>query len=485
MIHGRTRRSAQRLARIVAGLLVASSAIGSAADEEIVGTWEFTITADGEQLPGFLVLERHDERLAGSVKTYDGVLDLQAITWSDEMLGFELTAPQWSPDPVRVELHRHGRVMEGTATAGTGTHRAWAMKELAVGRPVLPYAEEGEIAGARYAIEIPEGWNGGLVMYAHGYVPHGTPQRLRGAPVNTGDMTLDQFRTLGYATARSAYSIDGFALREGSLETEALRQYFWRRFGRTWPTLIAGTHQGGVITQIMIERYPEVYDGALVWSGATGPTLASYKLIFDFRLAFDYYFPGLPGTAVDIREVDTLYRGTLGLVTADPAKLERFMAMTGLRSAEEVALAVTNYSSNLHDIHQLAGGNPFDNTNTVYSGSDDDATLNREIPRYAADAEAADYMRAWFTATGRISDPVLSVHALRDSLVPIETRQWFDDATRIQGTNDLFVQMWVDQDWARYDRKVVDQAVAMLDRWVREGVRPTPGELKPGYRPPR
>jgi pimeloyl-ACP methyl ester carboxylesterase len=462
---------------LLMGILVTALGIAFGGDEELVGSWEFVITADGEQLPGFLIVERDGEKLTGSLKTYNAVLDLRDVTWSGDLLGFELTVPQWRPDPVRVEMRRHGRIMEGRATDGIATHRAWAMKELALEKPALPYAEEGEINGARYAIEIPEGWNGGLVMYVHGYVPHGAPQRLRGTPVTTGDKTLDQYRTLGYATARSAYSLDGFALREGSLETEALRQYFWQRFGRTWPTLLAGTHQGGVITQIMIERYPEVYDGALVWNGATGPTLASYKLIFDFRLMFDFYFPGLPGSAVDVEDVDTLYRRTLELVAPHPERLERFLAMTGLRSAEEVALAVTNYSSNLHDIHRLAGGNPFDNTNTVYSGSDDDATLNRGIPRYTADPGAEDYLRAWYTPTGRISDPVLSVHALRDSLVPIETRQWFDDATRIQDTNHLFVQMWVDQDWARYDRSVVDRAVGMLDRWVREGVRPEPGEL--------
>jgi pimeloyl-ACP methyl ester carboxylesterase len=361
------------------------------------------------------------------------------------------------------------------------------MKKRSPQRPELPFSEEGELNGARYAIEIPENWNGGLVMYAHGYIPPGTPQRLMGRPISTGDMTCDQFRKLGYATARSAFSVEGFALREGSLETEALRQYFWQMFGRAWPTIIAGTHQGGVITQIMIERYPESYDGALVWSGAAGPTLSQhggYKGLFDLRLTFDYLFPGLPGSVVDVQDVDGLYRRTLELVADDPDRLAEFMRMTNLRSKEEVALAVTNYSSNLHDIQLLAGGNPFDNTNTVYKGSNDDAKMNREIPRYTADPEAVDYLRAWYTPTGRISDPVLAVNALRDSLVPIETREWFDDATRIAGTNHLFVQMWVDQDWARYDRRVVDQAVGMLDTWVRDGTRPEPGELKPGYRPP-
>ena len=34
----------------------------------------------------------------------------------------------------------------------------------------------GELAGAGYRIDIPEGWQGDLVVYARGYVPVGTPR---------------------------------------------------------------------------------------------------------------------------------------------------------------------------------------------------------------------------------------------------------------------------------------------------------------------
>src|SRR6267143_121874 len=34
-----------------------------------------------------------------------------------------------------------------------------------------PKKETGEINGARFRIDVPEKWNGGLVMYCHGYSP--------------------------------------------------------------------------------------------------------------------------------------------------------------------------------------------------------------------------------------------------------------------------------------------------------------------------
>ena len=34
-----------------------------------------------------------------------------------------------------------------------------------------PKTETGEINGAQFRIDVPENWNGGLLMYCHGYSP--------------------------------------------------------------------------------------------------------------------------------------------------------------------------------------------------------------------------------------------------------------------------------------------------------------------------
>ncbi len=48
------------------------------------------------------------------------------------------------------------------------------------GRLGGPITEKGEINGARYRIDIPEGWNGGLVVWLHGYRPPETQYALPG-----------------------------------------------------------------------------------------------------------------------------------------------------------------------------------------------------------------------------------------------------------------------------------------------------------------
>jgi pimeloyl-ACP methyl ester carboxylesterase len=79
-----------------------------------------------------------------------------------------------------------------------------------------------------------------------------------------------------------------------------LRRYFWGRFGRTRPTIIAGDSQGGAITFRTIELYPEIYDGALPMCAVAEPALRFFKeRVFDMRLQFDYTFPGLPGSVLE------------------------------------------------------------------------------------------------------------------------------------------------------------------------------------------
>jgi hypothetical protein len=49
----------------------------------------------------------------------------------------------------------------------------------AAGGLAQPRSEIGELNGAGFRISVPEKWNGGLVMYCHGYSP--TPGKFSGA----------------------------------------------------------------------------------------------------------------------------------------------------------------------------------------------------------------------------------------------------------------------------------------------------------------
>jgi hypothetical protein len=69
------------------------------------------------------------------------------------------------------------------------------------------------------------------------------------------------------------------------------------------------------------------------------------------------------------------------------------------------------------------------------------------------------------------------MNVLDDPIVPITVTEDYDNVTRLAGTNHLFVQMWVNQRSVAYKRGTVRRAFDLLENWIREGKRPTPGEL--------
>src|ERR1700676_1528662 len=92
---------------------------------------------------------------------------------------------------------------------------------------VEPKIETGDLNGAKFRIDIPENWNGGLVMYCHGYA--GEPGRFNEAKLPG---VLAVFTNAGYALAQSGYSSGGWAIQEAVPDTEELRRYFVTKYGK-------------------------------------------------------------------------------------------------------------------------------------------------------------------------------------------------------------------------------------------------------------
>jgi len=64
--------------------------------------------------------------------------------------------------------------------------------------------------GATYLIQVPNGWNGTLVLYSHGIVIPGNPNPARDA----GDPLTGQYLLArGYALAGSSYASTGWAVQ--------------------------------------------------------------------------------------------------------------------------------------------------------------------------------------------------------------------------------------------------------------------------------
>src|SRR6202140_2029939 len=99
--------------------------------------------------------------------------------------------------------------------------------------------EIGEINGAKFRIDIPENWNGGLVMYCHGYSPIAGTYKEGKLPA-----VLAVFTEQGYALAQSGYAAGGWAIQEAVADTEALRRYFAGKYGQPKETFVTGHSLG-------------------------------------------------------------------------------------------------------------------------------------------------------------------------------------------------------------------------------------------------
>jgi pimeloyl-ACP methyl ester carboxylesterase len=345
----------------------------------------------------------------------------------------------------------------------------------AADRPTKATAEEGEIAGAKFHIDIPDNWNGGLVMYAHGYA------MVAQEPKFNLDVSK-AFQSLGFAVAQSLYSHQGWAAREGILDTEALRRYFVDKYGPTYPTIIAGHSQGGAITYATIEKFPEIYDGALPMCAAGPSALGFFKdRVFDMRVLFDYYFPGLPDGPIEFPDGEQSYTKVMAkaneLIKAEPEKAKAFAQMTTLSAPEAIPGVIAFWTEILRELTLRTGGSAFDNTNTIYSGSADDITLNKEINRYTANPKSVEYLHQWVTMTGEIADPVLALHTMTDDLIPPAFANRYANLATLAGHADLYAQAWTDgKNHCAFNAEETTEALRQLVDWIKTGKRPTVGD---------
>jgi len=335
--------------------------------------------------------------------------------------------------------------------------------------------ESGEINGAAFRIEIPEKWNKGLVMYAHGYAPAGSPA---GNPDGPRARALREvFLSRGFAFAESAYSAGGWAVKEGIEDTEAVRRHFVAKYGRPAETYITGHSMGGHITVATIERYPEAYNGAMPMCGPLGAATDFMNHgVFDMLVTFEYFFPGAIGSPYE-PSAETAARVRASL-QANPEKAARY-ALHFERPVDQLPGVLAFFQVIAGELKQRAGGEPFDNNNRIYTGFGEDAALNRGVKRFTANPAAREYLRQYFSPTGRTADPVLAIQTVADQLVLGRDVTAYEVLATRWNAQDRFVVRFVDAvGHCNFTPAQTGGAFDALLLWVHEGKRPAAGEQK-------
>lgn len=360
-------------------------------------------------------------------------------------------------------------------------------------RSPLGLTEVGTLNGARYRIDVPNDWNHKLVIYYHGYAQE--PVSFHIAEHLTGHQ--EPLFERHYAVAQSAYSQTGWALPQAYPETEALRQYFGKRFGGPKETYVVGTSMGGALVMVTLEINPKPYIGGLDLCGAVGPTSESFDRRFALRAAFDYYFPGVMPPILNIPNDFVANRAERQRIAAElhenPQGAAAMRSLMGLHTDAEVASDIAYFTFVIGDMQRRSGGNPFDNRNTIYSGTNagnsfGDYELNDKVSRYDAQSLPRAYLLRHYTPTGHLGRPMLALHTVYDPVVPVSQIALYSREVEAAGFGRNLVQQYVHRDGhctIRQDE--VGQAFDELVAWTHGGSRPAAGQLKdlrpiPGFR---
>ncbi len=344
--------------------------------------------------------------------------------------------------------------------------------------------EVGTLGGVQYRIDLPPQWNGSLVVYYHGYAEHGATFHI----AEHLHPDLETVTERHFAVVQSAYSQPGWAVQQAYPETEALRHYFDHKYGHPKETYVMGGSMGGALVMITLELNPKPYIGGLDLCGAVGPTFVSFDRRFAWRAAFDALFPGVLGPLVpvpaDYDDTPAVRDRILNALKANPADAALLRNMMGLHTDLSVAHDIAYFTFVVADLQRRAGGNPFDNRNWIYSGTNPtssagDIELNETVRRYAADRKAREYLVHHYTPTGRLGRPMLAVHTVYDPLIPASQLALYSQMVEGNGLGDRLVQQYVPHDGhCAITPEEIGRAFDELLAWTHSGVRPAPGLLR-------
>ena len=346
-------------------------------------------------------------------------------------------------------------------------------------------ARSGTYAGGAYRIEVPAGWNGGLVMYAHGYRGEGPEVFVSNPPLRA------HLIAGGYAWAASSYRGNGYRPDWGVEDTLALRDLFIHEFGQPRWTILNGDSMGGHVVVSSLELHAGVYQGALADCGVmTGIGVIDYLAAYAAAAEYLSGVPLLdaPDRAAFARLLNSDWLPVMGRPGQYTEKGRQFDSVVKYLMGGDLPLRAeglaAQYTNNL-----LLVADP--NTRTTPAGRAvstrhiryridkglglSEEELNANVRRLdpAPGARSVDENPVFAEVTGRITVPLLSVHTTGDAWVPFSLEQDYRRKAIAAGTDGLLVQRAVRRPGhCEFTAGEVTRAFDDLVAWIERGVKP-------------
>lgn len=365
----------------------------------------------------------------------------------------------------------------------------------------------GALNGAAYRIEVPQtGWNGKLVMWAHGYAGSGANLTV-GTPIMRRYLLAN-----GYAWAASSYSKNYYDVRAGVEDTNALALGFSKIAAANNRTLaapskiyITGVSMGGHITAAAIEDEAYAtennkvkYNGAAPMCGVLGDTelfdyfggaqvtaqveasLPKYPFINWSDISaqvigtlFTPSFPAAPVTAT--AGVGVKYQSVVKNLTGG----ERPIAALGFAYGGTFPIVIGVFGGD-GTVNGILNKSVVDTSRLTYTIDGDAAgstALNASALKVTAAVDAnrlrTDGLR-WIPKTnGQFKIPVVTLHTLGDFYVPFSMEQIYQKRVAANGNSTWLVQRAV-RGASHCDFTTAEMAETFdaMIKWERDGVKP-------------
>ncbi|MFF4652147.1 alpha/beta hydrolase family protein [Streptomyces sp. NPDC001380] len=377
------------------------------------------------------------------------------------------------------------------AALGTGAPAARAADGGTAGAAEGVRTLTGTAGGVPFLADVPEHWNGTLLLWSHAYEQGG------GAPPpEDADPAHPEVRTWlldhGYALAGSSYPYAPFATREAADGQLALLDWFREHVGAPRSTVAWGRSLGGQLTAVLAERHPRRFAGALPMCGEVAGAVAGANAQLDMAFALGaLLWPDADVRTARIADPAANLDRALGLLRSAYRSGPQGRARIALAAAladvpgwadslapapadpdEEVLgqVLATLYQNGSFlwgpgraELERLVGGNPSWNTGVDYAaqldrsgrraavdeayrraGLDMDADLGTlaAAPRVSPDPGAVLRLAAQASVTGRVAVPTVTLHSTGDVTAPVENERRYGDLAAVQGRSGLLRQLY-------------------------------------------
>ncbi|WP_146142080.1 hypothetical protein [Prolixibacter denitrificans] len=321
-------------------------------------------------------------------------------------------------------------------------------------------------SGALYDIQLPASWNNStnpkiLLVYAHGYVDFDKPVALPDDSIPNGAggyIPISYFVTnaleMGYAT--TSYRDNGLIVPEAKQDILLLRTTIAEFFITNATTydppngiVLVGPSEGGLITVLTVEDYPELFSAAVATCCPIGNFYDQLQYYGDAHVLFKYFFgPSIKGIYlgsprfVPKRTIQEWNNGTLPAAIIEVLsddylnnngnKINQFLDCSGIPADRTNPQMVIR---NILDVMRFAikatndavdrlHGNPFNNKfpRRIYEGSDNDRKLNLTVERIKTPdwGKAVQTLNNHFETSGILDLPLITIHGQYDHIALVQ-----------------------------------------------------------------